>query len=505
MKATGLQGDSPPEIIEILDDDINAFGDRASGGRRAGIDTGGPRWVAPTAVAALALLIVYGVVTSASTSSPPKVAAPPSTTAPFVRTTTPTPTRRTVDPPIVPYYAANPPRQYTVEEVGIGGTAPIITSAPAYQLWSTENAVASSGAWFAIQVDSEAPPVATEDAFRVDAGGLPLVIAHTGGHTVTRFTIGPRQQFGVTITSFGWTDSDLTRLAQSVAFNGTAIAFNDSWFSADHQLVTSVSPVLSIESLPAERVTYLSSDGTTLVLTVGQRLAPDAGGATFDRDSALRFMLDGATQFPVSGHLGVAGALVGSSDQSMATWIAGDDVVTVTAALPVDELIATAQTVHTITEGEWLGMKFQSQRNNANHVHAFATDPHQVAQGTDPDLQQWTITETMSQFADIPTIQWAWSDDGGHETRATAEAQIHTFVDGQRAYVLADLPHAVADPASTELHVLRDGAEAVVVPFTNVDPDLDRAFAAFAFSEPLPYTAQIVGTDGTVLASWPGS
>ena len=503
VRATGLQGDASPEIIEILDDDINVFGDRAATTRGHGADNGGPRWIGPLAAAVLGGLIVYGVATSASTSSPPKAAPPPST-APVVGPSTTTPTTSAAAAPIVPYYAANPPRQYTVQEVAIQGTAPTLAAAPAYQLWSTEGASASSGSWFSVAVQVGPPTLTVDDAYRVQAGDRSLVIAHTtGGHTVTRFGIGT--SIGVTITSFGWSDPDVARLAQSVQTDGSSIAFGDSWFAADHQLVTFVSPELALKSLPAEQVTYLSSDGSTLVITVGQRLSPDAGGATFDRDSATRFLLDGATQFPVGGHLGVAGELVGSSGRSMAAWIAGGDVVTVTATLPVDPLIAVAQTVHTITEGEWDGMKFQSVRNNANHVHPFATDSHPVAQGTDPDLQQWKITEAMSQFADIPTIQWTWSDDGGHKTRATEVAQINTVVDGQRTYVLADLPHAVAVTATTELHVLPDGADPVIVPFLDVDPDLDRAFAAFAFSEPLPYTAQIVATDGTVLASWPAS
>jgi hypothetical protein len=43
----------------------------------------------------------------------------------------------------------------------------------------------------------------------------------------------------------------------------------------------------------------------------------------------------------------------------------------------------------------------------------------------------------------------------------------------------------------------------VVVPFNDPDATFDRTFAAFAFSEPVPYTAEIVAPDGTVLATWP--
>jgi hypothetical protein len=80
-------------------------------------------------------------------------------------------------------------------------------------------------------------------------------------------------------------------------------------------------------------------------------------------------------------------------------------------------------------------------------------------------------------------------------------AQINTFVSNDRTYVLADLPRAVAPTA--ELHVTRNGLETVVAPFNDIDPALDRTFAAFAFTETGPYTAQIIGADGAVLASWP--
>ena len=39
--------------------------------------------------------------------------------------------------------------------------------------------------------------------------------------------------------------------------------------------------------------------------------------------------------------------------------------------------------------------------------------------------------------------------------------------------------------------------------FIDIDPTSDRIFAGYAFSEPGPYTAQVVGADGTVLATWP--
>jgi hypothetical protein len=67
--------------------------------------------------------------------------------------------------------------------------------------------------------------------------------------------------------------------------------------------------------------------------------------------------------------------------------------------------------------------------------------------------------------------------------------------------VVADLPRAVA--AVGQLQIDRVGLDPVVVPFNDAQPSSDRTFAAYAFSEPVQYTAKIVGADGSVLASWP--
>lgn len=45
----------------------------------------------------------------------------------------------------------------------------------------------------------------------------------------------------------------------------------------------------------------------------------------------------------------------------MATWIDGENVVTVTAALPLPELIAIARTVHQVTPAEWERMRVLNQ------------------------------------------------------------------------------------------------------------------------------------------------
>lgn len=507
VRATGLQGDTSPEIIEILDDDINAFSDRASasGGRYAGNDTGGPRWIGPAAAAALLALIGFGVATSASSTSLPRASKPTPTTAAPVR---PTPTTTTpANTPVVQYYAADPPRQFSVH----GADLQVLDHSPynglefqLYQLWATPGSSAAAGSWFSISATRGTSIVTAPDAYRIQPGQQSLAISHTpGGQTITKFSAG--EPVIVTITSFGWSDADLARLAASVQTDGRSVDFSDAWFTADHRLVSSVLPMLAVQSVPAEQLTYTATDDpdANLVVTVAQRLQPDQGGATIDRDNALRFLLSDTTPFPVDGHAAVAGTMVGSGGRTIAAWIAGNDVVTVTSSLPLAQLVEIAQTVHAITPAEWEGVKFQAVHNNSNHARSEESIALQVAAGADPDLQQWTVAATMTHPGRREKISWSWPT-GGITTTSGAAAQISTAVDGERTYVVADLPRAVAPGG--ELHVLRDGLETVVVPFNDVDPQLDRTLAAFAFSEPVPFTVQIVSTvDGSVLASWPAT
>ncbi|HEY0519254.1 MAG TPA: hypothetical protein VGC84_07150, partial [Ilumatobacteraceae bacterium] len=147
MRAAGLKDDTSVEIIDIIDDGTDPFTDRAPNATM--FDTGGPRWIGPAAAAALVALIGYGVATSASTSGAPKVAIAPSTTVAAPTTTVP-PTATTVAAPIVPYYSADPPREYSVVYADVEQHDDNYYGFGDYQLWATPNATATDGSWFSI-------------------------------------------------------------------------------------------------------------------------------------------------------------------------------------------------------------------------------------------------------------------------------------------------------------------------------------------------------------------
>jgi hypothetical protein len=504
VKASGLQGDTSLEMIEIIDDDdTDPFGDRASD--TAIDDVSGRRWVGPVAAAALVAIIGYGVVTSASSTSIPKV-APVTSIPPAPRTTLPPAPTTTIAPPVVPYYSADPPREFSVQYAQYVDPGHQFSPSGSYQLWATPDASGTNGSWFSIYSLSDGSSLLyAVDAYRVQPSDQPMAISHNStGHSVVQFSVN--SSVSITLTAFGWSDPDLVRLAQSIVADGENVSLADPSLIDGYQLVTSVQPWVAVQGNPAEQLFYASNTNPDrgIGVTVALRPPTNAGGATLDRQIALRFLLDHATPFDVDGHMAVAGVTTDQRDFALASWISGDHIVTVSAAMSVPELIAVARTVHEVSFEAWNGMQFQAARYDSdnNFGNYQESKPLPVSFGTDATGQAWSIQVSIATYPKHREVTWHWDGNlfGG---RVDDTATIHTLVDNNRTYVLAVLPRAVA--ATAQLTIARDGLDPVTVPFSDTDGSFDRTFSAYAFSEPTTYTAQIIGEDGAVLATWPSS
>ena len=409
---------------------------------------------------------------------------------------------------MVPYYSADPPREFTVQFAEfVDPQRNPFQADGSYQLWATPNATGASGSWFSIHsLLDGSNSLYSVDAYRAQPGDQPMAISHTStGQSVVQFSVN--RTVSITLTAFGWSDPDLVQLAQSVIADDGDVSLADPSLIEGYQLITSVQPWLAVQGRPAEQIFYASNTNPSrrgIGVSVALRPPTNAGGATLDRQIALRFLLDHATPFDVDGHLGVAGVTTGQNDFALASWIAGDHIVTVSAAMSVPELIAIARTVHEVSFEAWNGMQFQAARYNSdnNFGKYQESERRPVSFGTDAAGQDWSIEVSIVTYPKNRELTWQWDDNlfGG---AIDDTAQIHTLVDNNRTYVLADLPRAVA--ATANLTIARDGLDPVSVPFTDTDGSFDRTFSAYAFSEPTTYTAQIVGEDGAVLATWPSS
>jgi hypothetical protein len=160
-------------------------------------------------------------------------------------------------------------------------------------------------------------------------------------------------------------------------------------------------------------------------------------------------------------------------------------------------LIHIAHTVRQVSAAEWNTMQRSADQPvfNSTDVNAASSRSYPVSFGADGR----TIAASVVTHPDHRRIDWQLPD-GTISTQITDTAQIATAVDGDKTFVVADLPRLRATDA--QLRVTRDGLDSVDIPFTDVDPSLDRTFAAYAFSEGVSYTAEIVAANGDVLASW---
>jgi hypothetical protein len=504
-----VKTEETPQLIEILDDESGVFGVHEAAPATA--PDGGRRWIAPVAGLALVGLIAYGVVSSASGNEAPE-AAPVTTGTTVHRATTVPATTSPVPAPRAPYYAAEPPRQFKLISVEENDQAVPMVDSGGYQLWTKPGTSGAQGEWFSLNYyfGAMGESIAT-NAYRIDTGN---------GHTLVSITAPGRLgvQLGdasgtLDIESFGWSAADLLALAQSVTVDAGVPSFPPSSLTDGYEMASSVDPWMALEGVPVEQIFYAASDDPTSSLSLMVSPVPDMDAAEFAnaRQVAVRALLDHATAFTVDGVPGVAGVAgqVIGGDFSLATWLVDDYIVSLSARMTAPQLIEIAQSVHTVSDAEFRGMQFQAIHNtselNATSVQHNVTNSVPLWTQTMPSGQELTISVGMETNGSTRLVDWWWGlGSGGYSTTATDTAQINTFVDSQRTFVLADLPRTAAGAVAT-LRISHDGAAPVEVPFVDTDPTLDRVFAAYAFVEDGPYSAQIVGPDGTVLVTWPPS
>ncbi|HSB87541.1 MAG TPA: hypothetical protein VLD86_14615, partial [Ilumatobacteraceae bacterium] len=240
-----MKTEDAPDIIEILDDDTGAFGERPAPPPLH--DAGGPRWIGPLAAAALVGLIAYGIATSASGGTP-EVATPASSTTAVTRTTQPAPTT-TVPEPLVPYYAAEPPREYRLQFVDIVRSAPLFQS-NGYQLWAKPGSTGSSGSWFSIAFYRGSGDFAFSafNAYRIDADDGSSVISYSGGG---RLNVQHTGELGsVFVNALGWSDDELLDFVRSITVDDGVPSFPAASLTAGYEMVSSIEPWFALQGSP---------------------------------------------------------------------------------------------------------------------------------------------------------------------------------------------------------------------------------------------------------------
>ena len=474
-----------PDLVEMIDDDVDLFGDRARVAPLKKPRGRAPRWVGPVAAAALLAVVGYNVVSSAA-SATPKTKRDPNTVEPE-------------------YFVADAPAGfglYLAEDrgtpSGTGTAADFADSDPA-QLWGTVDATATTGSWFVI---SQGTHHATgRNSYRTIVDGFEVVIEHDppSGQSRVSFT---KDGQPLEITSFGWVDRQLMRLVRSVSVASSVIQFSNPFFTTDHRQLLDADPATALFGQPVSRVGYSKAVPPTLAEHFTITVAADRHPT--DRATVTKFALTGVSTLQLGDRSAIVGRSSADPTMSVVQWDDGKRLITVEGNVDPDRLSAIATTIH-----QGSASAVQEQLGSAPAIPALQAAPDTIASGMLGDGWAWAIQVSVAPSAGNTAEGYLWwiaqpSDSiRPSEIRpslAAGNPTIETMVEHGRTYVLAKVPRSMTGAV---LRINPTGLGTTASPLFDVDAKFADEFTAAVFDEPVPFTAQIVDRDGTTVAFWP--
>jgi len=473
----------PVEIIEMIDDNRDPFGDRRASPPSAATTTGGPRWIGPAAAVVLLAVVGYGVVSSTieshkSPSTPQQLAKPQ-------------------------FYVASPPAQfhmYLAEQRGDGDThaADFADPGPA-QLWATDGASATTGSWFVVSLGHRHATGA--NSYRTIVDDIEVTIEHDPPTGQARLSFTKHGQ-AYEITALGWLDRQLVRLVRSIDVNNAGIQFSDDFFVTDHKRIMFADPAAALFGVPLARVGYTTGlpEGLAqnFAITVSSDDVPD-------EDNVTRFALSNVGSFEIGDTTAIIGRSAADPTVSIAQWRDDGRLITMQGNIDSTGMQAVAQTVHKSTDDE---VHRSLDTTFATPLPGLQSPPSTIVAGTLADGTRWDIEVSPRNPADESAGYVWWIGQPGDsgpptETRLSLPGgapTIETLVEHGRTYVLAKVPRSVS---GAELHVNPNGHASSVSPLLDIDPALGDRFTATVSFDPVPFTAHIVDGNGNTIASWP--
>jgi hypothetical protein len=392
------------------------------------------------------------------------------------------------------YVAATVPDGFTMhfaETLGIGGNTAEFVNSDAAELWATQGATSTSGSWFVVSAGTH--HATHHNAYRTTVPGLPVTVEHDPVSQQTRLSFDKDGE-GIEIVAFGWADRQLLRLAHSVSLVSGQFRYNDQFFDTDHTLLMRADPSTAVYGLPVAWVGYTTGVPAALAENFTITVSGDPGTQW---DIARRFALLPTSAVSLGRTPATAGRLATDPNTTVIQWRDGPRLVTLRGNVDLDRLREIAASVH---PADSAAVTAAVDPDPPAAPVSWGT-PIPVASG--PAADPWSISVAGLQTQQTRGSMWLLGTTNGPATAyrsAGEQAAIETYADDQRTYVMARAPRA-AGPLVLEINPT--GAPTVSVPMTDVDPTSADTFAAYAFSNPVPYAAQILGDGRTVLASWP--
>lgn len=475
------QHDPAPEIIEVIDDDGEAFRD-STASHASSASSRGSRWFGPAAAAALVAIVGYSVISSAINSDK---------------------ATSKLNPLAPQFYVADPQpgfKMYLAEQRGESQTTAADFSEPGpAQLWGTVDATATSGSWFVISRDSH--HATGRNSYRTLVDGIEVIVERdpASGEKRLSFSKGGNQ---LEIYSRGWVDRQLIRLVRSVGIDTSGIHFSDPFFTTDHTLILDSDPATALFGQPVARVEYATGMPPSLSENFSITVAANN---IADPTDVAKFAIVQSTKFPIGDQTAIVGQSAEDPAISIVQWHDGQRLITMRGNLDAERMQAIAKTVHKSADDT-----VRRQLETPDSVSATRAVPHTVVSGMLSDGWGWTVRVSHRDPVDPNTGYLWWIGQPGDtatpsETRPSLPSgapTIETLVEHGRTYILAKVPRGMT---GAELHVSPTGLASTVTPLFDVDPSLADQFTAAVFFEPVTFTARIVDGDGMTVAVWPTS
>jgi len=473
-----------PDLIEMIDDNGDPFGERRASPQPVDTPPGGSRWVGPVAAAVLLAMVGYGVVSS--TIDAHKKSAP---TAPHL-----------VKPQ---FYVADPPSQfhmYLAEQRGDGAThAADFADNGAAQLWATDGASATTGSWFVVSLGHRHATGA--NSYRTIVDDIEVTIEHDPPTGQARLSFSKDGQ-AFEITALGWIDLQLIRLVRAVDVNDAAIQFNDDFFATDHKRIMFADPSAALFGVPVARVGY----ATGLPAALAQAFTITVSGDDVaDSDNVARFALSDVGSFSIGDTPAIVGRSVADPTVWVAQWRSDGRLITMQGNVDSAQMQTIAESVRKSTDDE---VHRSLDTTFAAPLPGLQSPPSTIVAGTLADGTRWDIEVSPRNPSDESAGYVWWIGQPGDSTTPTetrlslpgGEPTIETLVEHGRTYVFAKVPRSMS---GAQLHVNPNGLASTVSPLLDIDPALGDQFTATVFFEPVPFTAHIVDGNGVTVASWP--
>lgn len=277
-------------------------------------------------------------------------------------------------------------------------SADIVTAPPQrsiYRLWGTT----ADRQWWSV----EAAPGEPGDHFFVDASrsvvdGVEIIRQWNTATLVTVRDFGDGW-VGVVTTS-GMSEQAHVLIVNGLRHEGDDIVDSTSLADGFERLAWTATAAQWLYGDVTSQVRSLTADGTMVTLRVGT-------GSIEERRIALPFVSGGPAGYTDTGVNGSRR----DTGETIAIWEDGNRLLSLTAALPLDELYSLRDAVVPVTDEAWAARMYGVTADYR------LGEGHMLATGVDEQGVEWSAGVQSARRADRNIVLWWWTDAEGDMTR----------------------------------------------------------------------------------------